>query len=336
MRIVEKMFQEYDDTIVTLSKQLGLSSILLARCNYLGDKYYEVDKLRAVKKKLNDHGLEVEAIENVPMDQIYKVLFGLDGRDEQIENYIKTIRNMGAAGIPVLGLAFMPTQVWRTDMEAPGRASSLVSAYDHELMPLGNKCSNVTLLSDKKLDRQEIWDNFTYFVKTIMPEAEKAGVRIALHPDDPPVEEVGGVARLLVTVDDFRRAVEVANSDNFGLDLCLGCFSEMEGGAKRVYEAIDTFGPMGKIFYVHMRDVQGCVPQFKECYIDEGNYNPAVALCKLRQAGFDGFINDDHVPEMIGGGGSLLASRCYAVGYLKGLLRMAETLEANPEFCANC
>lgn len=327
IRVVLKMMRQYDDNIIRFAKQLGMRSILLGSCLYLGENYYEEDKLIAAKDRLKTEGLEIEGIENVPIRQIYKILYGLPGRDEQIENYIKTLRGMGEAGIPVLGLAFMPSMVWRTSDEDKGRGGAVVTSYDHNLMPNGNCHVNCVGLSDAKPDLQTMWDNFTYFVRAVVPEAKRAGVRIALHPDDPPVDQVGGISRLFNSNENLAKGISIADSDYFGLDLCLGCISEMADGEQQVYRAIEQFGRIGKIFYIHMRDVQGCVPCFKECYIDEGNYNPAEAVLRLKSVGFDGFMIDDHAPKMIGDQDYQYTSRAYALGYLKGLVRMAEISE---------
>jgi len=325
MRITLRMLRHYDEKVIAFAKQLGMKSILLGSCLYLGEDYYEEDKLFEVKHKLKEHGLNIEAIENVPIGQIYKVFFGLDGRDEQIENYIKTVRNLGKVGIPILGTAFMPSMVWRTSVNDPGRGNAVMTSYDHSLMPMGNKHKTAVCLSDAKPDLETMWDNFKYFIDAVIPEAEKAGVRIALHPDDPPVDEVGGIPRLFNSIERLRKGVQLADSDYFGFDLCLGTISEMQDGRNQVFKAIETFGAMQKIFYVHMRNVQGCVPVFKECFIDEGNYNPAEAVLRLQSVGFDGFIIEDHTPVMTEGDTYQFPSRAYALGYLNGLVRMAET-----------
>ncbi len=124
-----------------------------------------------------------------------------------------------------------------------------------------------------------MWANYTYFINAVLPVAEASGVQMAIHPDDPPVAMLGGVARIFRDPAGFKRAWELnPTSPAWGLDLCLGCCSEMPGGAADVREMIEFFGPKGRILYVHFRDVQGTVPNFQECFIGEGNYNPAEAM----------------------------------------------------------
>ena len=217
-----------------------------------GDARWEEKDLRALVEKAASYGLELEAIENVPTHFYHKAMLGLPGRDEQIENYRTTLRNMGRAGIPILGFHFMPNSVWRTERFAPGRGGAGCTQVRHgrgreprrartsggntfppslgwqETMPLRGKGEAV-------ITEEEMWANYTYFIKAVLPVAEEAGVKMALHPDDPPVPMLGGVARLFYKPENFKRAWEInPTSEAWGLDLCLGCCSEMPGGAANV------------------------------------------------------------------------------------------------------
>ena len=169
---------------------------------------------------------------------------------------------------------------------------------------------------------EQMWANYEYFIKAVLPAAEEAGVRLALHPDDPPVPMLGGVARLFYKPDNFKRAWRLnPESKAWGLDLCLGCCSEM-GGKTAVKDMIEFFGPKGRIFYVHFRDVQGVVPSFTECFLGEGNYDPAEVIVLLKRNGFTGFLLDDHSPHMEGDTDWCHRGRAHAIGYMQGLMRM--------------
>jgi mannonate dehydratase len=171
---------------------------------------------------------------------------------------------------------------------------------------------------------EQMWANYEYFMRAVLPVAEEAGIKLALHPDDPPVPMLGGVARLFRNVEGFKRAHEIAQSDAWGLDLCLGCCSEMPGGAANVMAMIEHFGPLGRILYIHFRDVQGTVPSFQECFIGEGNYDPAHVMLALKNNGFTGFLLDDHVPHVVDDSPWGHRARAHAIGYMQGLLRMME------------
>ena len=180
------------------------------------------------------------------------------------------------------------------------------------------------------LDEDALWANHQYFLDAVLPVAEASGVRLALHPDDPPVAEpLGGAARIFRTPAALERAHEQAGrSPWWGLNFCIGTVSEM-GGQSAVLEVIERLGTRSAIFYVHLRDVAGTVPAFAETFLGDGNLNVAAVLRRLHEVGFDGFVIDDHVPAMIGdvdtwGDTSSDAycsrGRAHAIGYLQGVL----------------
>jgi mannonate dehydratase len=242
---------------------------------------------------------------------------------------------MGEAGIRLLGYNFMPASVWRTDMAAAGRGGARVTAFDLSLAGEGNALSGYKLSPGGEfagpVTAGQMWRNHQYFLDAVLPVAEQAGVRPALHPDDPPVSvPLGGTARIFTSPQSLAAASRAADdSPAWGIDLCLGTVSEM-GGEEAVNEVIDYFGPRGQICYMHFRDVQGVVPRFRECFIGEGNYDPVAVLRRLAASGFDGFLIDDHVPAVVGDPGTwedtsaaayCSRGRAHALGYLQGLLR---------------
>jgi mannonate dehydratase len=336
MRLTLGHVEGFDDTIAAFAQQLGLASIQFHTPSDLrGDRgYWEADDLTDLRERCEAAGLTVEGLENVPFRHWDKVLLGEPGREDQLDNYKTTIRNMAKAGITMLGHHFMPDYVWRTDMRARGRGGALVSAFDAERVAEGNALAGYKLAPDRPIpgpiDAERMWDNYRVFLEAVLPVAEEVGVRLAVHPDDPPIPAgFDGVARILSSVEGLQRAQELSrDSPAWGLDLCLGTVSEM-AGRQSVERVIDTFGPAGKIFYIHFRDVQGVVPRFTESFLGEGNYDPPAVLRRLRRVGFDGFIIDDHVPAMIGDedtwahtASAAYASRgrAHAIGYLQGVL----------------
>ncbi len=328
---------ELSDENLTFARQLGITSVRSGTpWNWLpGDKQWEYEDLLRLRQRVESFGLTYEVIENVPQHFFDKALLGLPGRDEQIEHYCTTIRNMGRAGIPILGYHFMPNAVWRTSRTTPGRGGAHVTSFDLALVGQTNAAEqrafvqNVSPAIDEMwaevgeltVSAEQMWENYAYFLKAVLPVAEEAGVTLALHPDDPPVESLGGIARIFISVENFKRAYAIAGgSPAWALDLCLGCCSEMPGGAANVREMIEYFSPKGRIAYVHFRDVQGTVPTFAECFIGEGNYDTAATMRLLKGSGFTGFLLDDHVPHMVGDTGWGHRGRAHAIGYLQGLL----------------
>jgi mannonate dehydratase len=346
MRIAVGQFNELTDEKLIYAQQLGVPGVQM-NTPKLPDRggYWEYDDLVALREKTERFGLRFEAIENVPIHFYDKAMLGLPGRDEQIEKYQTTIRNVGRAGIPILGYHFMPNSVWRTSRTSPGRGEAHVTSFDMALVetaPDGRQSAFVAK-RDEKVDalwvkeemsgdivtEDQMWANYEYFMRAVLPTAKEAGVKLALHPDDPPVPMLGGVARLFKNVEGFKRAEQIAldlpSGDAWGLDLCLGCCSEMPGGAANVAAMIDHFGPLGRICYIHFRDVQGTVPQFAECFIGEGNFNAAETILRLKRVGFTGFLLDDHVPHMVDDSDWQHRGRAHAIGYMQGLLDMASS-----------
>ncbi len=318
------------DDFLTFARQLGVSSVQVNTPQLPGDSRWEWDDIAALADQARSRGCVLEAIENVPIHFYMDAMMGGPRRDEQIESYRHIVRGVGRAGVPVLGFHWMPNSVWRTRRDSPGRGGASCTAFDLALVEAapaggieafmppfdGMPFSQTTEL----IGPDELWENFRYFIEAVLPVAEESGVRLALHPDDPPVAMLGGVARIFSTVDDFLRADALTDSPAFALDLCLGCCSEMAGGAANVEAMIRHFGPKGRIAYVHFRDVQGTVPDFRECFIGEGNFDALATLRLLRDVGFDGFLIDDHVPRMIDDTPYCHRGRAHAVGYMQGML----------------
>ncbi len=323
--IVIKHQGKYSEKVEQYAAQLGISNIQLSSPDYLGEDYFSYEALTAIRQRIECAGQRLVFIENVPWKMNYKILYGLNGRDDQIEHYILTIRNMGKAGIPALGFNFMPNKVWRTDWNAPARGGATASEYN-ESKPIFRNTdiyANAAMKGfqiHEKPDSDEMWSHFEYFIRAVMPEAEKAGVRLAMHPDDPPVPMIDGVARVFTSVESLQKAIDIADSDYFGLNLCLGCISEMPGGGDAVRDAIPRFVKQGKVFHIHFRGVQGCVPNFRECFIDEGNIHPVEIMRLLIDSGYSGFIMDDHCPHMIGDDELGSTARAFSIGYLKALI----------------
>jgi mannonate dehydratase len=341
IRVAIGQFKELTEEKLRFAAQIGVGGIQLNTPKLPGDTHWEEKDLRDLVERTKAHGLVLEAIENVPVHFYNAAMLGLPGRDGQIENYCKTLRAVGRAGISILGFHFMPNSVWRTDRVAMGRGGAGCTKFDlaevekasssdelRRFLPMGlgrQEVMPILAEGENVVTEQQMWENYKYFIEAVLPVAEEAGVKMALHPDDPPVPMLGGVARIFRDPAGFKRAWELnPTSPSWGLDLCLGCCSEMLGGKKNVHEMIEFFGPKGSIFYVHFRDVQGTVPNFQECFIGEGNYNPAEAMMLLKQNGFTGFLLDDHVPHMDGDTDWNHRGRAHAVGYMQGLLRMSE------------
>ena len=218
---------------------------------------------------VKDADLRLAAIENVPKHFYEEAMLGLPGRDEQIEHMQNTVRNMGEAGIPIFGYNWMPNSVWRTSRETLGRGGAFVTSFDYDL------AKDKPLTHGRVYTEEEMWDSYTYFIKAMIPVAEESGVKMGIHPDDPPVESLGGVARIFRNFEGFKRAMEIVDSDCHGLEFCQGCWTEM---GEDVCAAIRYFGERGRILYVHFRNVIGTAYNFRESFINAGDVDMYEAM----------------------------------------------------------
>jgi mannonate dehydratase len=332
--------------VLRFAAQLGVTTIQMNSPRLPGTERWEAADIRKLVEKAASFGLTLEAIENTPPQFFLRAMLGQEGADAQIANYQATIRAVGEAGVPILGYNFMPNSVWRTSRDTPGRGGAAVTSYDQAVVDShGGDGRQFTPAAgdwgpgiwttddpDEVVSAEAMWVNYERFMHAVLPVARDSGVKLALHPDDPPVPMLGGVARIFHEPAGFRLAEEIAIAtgagEAWGLDLCLGCCSEMPGGRDNVVEMIEHFGPTGRILYVHFRDVQGTVPVFQECFLGEGNWDPAEIMLLLRRNGFTGFLLDDHVPHMDGDTAWNHRGRAHAVGYMQGLLNMMDAVEA--------
>lgn len=275
-----------------------------------GSSSWDLQDLVRLRNRVEDAGLRLAAIENIPLDFYDDVMLGRDGRDAQLEHVKETIRNLGRAEIPILGYNWMPNLVWSSSTTYPVRGGAEARAYDHEQL------KDAPLTHDREYTEAELWENYEYFLREVIPVAEEAGVELCVHPDDPPVESLGGIPRLFRSFENYKRAMNLVDSPCHGIEFGLGVFSEM---GEDVIEVIDHFGKRDKISYVHFRDVEGTIPRFHETFVDEGNYDAWEVVRKLDEVGFEGAMIPDHVPTM-SCDDPWASGRGYTVGYLRGLL----------------
>jgi mannonate dehydratase len=232
-----------------------------------------------------------------------EVTLNLPGRDQKIEEYLNYIRYLGKAGIPYSTYAHMGNGIWRSGRETlpRGYAGSTLdlSSPDAEGHWDG-KTFKRPLSHGRVFTKEEIWDNYTYFIKKVVPVAEEAGVRIGIHPDDPPEPMLAGVPRCIFSnFEGYKRAIEIANSPNIGV--CLCCGSWLEGGKMTGAEPVEMiryFGGRKKLFKIHFRNVSAPLPHFTETMIDDGYYDMSKVMKALVEVKFEGIVIPDHIPGL--------------------------------------
>lgn len=297
----------------TLARQLGVSTAVV---RFWGEsEWWDYDTLLTTRNRFADHDLSLDVVEDRP--PMTNTVLGREGRDEEIATVKELIRNMGRAGIGVYSWVWTenPVGVLRTSDAVPLRGGSRTTAYDHAQSERAPE-------HPVDVTEAELWDNLAYFLDEVVPVAEEAGVDLALHPDDPPVPSVRGVPRIVNSVENVQRILDLHDSPRHGLTFCQGNFSAM--GAD-VPATIRRFGD--RIHFVHFRDVEGEADDFVETWHEEGQTDMLAAMAAYRDIGFAGPIRPDHVPRMLDEGdreeahsGYTDMGRLFAVGYMRGLL----------------
>ncbi len=298
------------------------------------DPIWTYEGLRDLKAMINAEGLELEALENFAPAHWYDVLLDGPHRVEQMEHLKRILRDAGRVGIRTMGYNFSVAGVWgRTEGPfARGGARSVGFQNPAQTpIPAGmvwNMVYAPDLFDPDKprgtvgpVGQEEIWRRLATFLGEMIPAAEEAGVKLALHPDDPPLPELRGAARLVYHPDHFQRVLDLQPSPRNAIEFCVGTVSEMAGAD--VYAAVDRYSRMGRIAYVHLRNVRGKVPHYHEAFVDDGDTDMLRVLRILHGNGFDGVVIPDHTP-LLECDAPWHAGMAYALGWMRAALTAIE------------
>lgn len=306
--------KQFTQTHLKLLKQVGVGDLVYYNMQGMP---LELDELAAVKESAEREGFRLSVIEGGP--PIDKIVLGKEGRDQQIEQYKKSLVNMGKLGIGVLCYSFMPqvckaAMVVRTTNRFVERGGALTSQFR-----LTDFREETVPHKESPTSDEQMWDNLEYFLRQIVPVAEDAEVKLAMHPDDPPVSPICGLARIMRSVEDFDRLTTLVDSPVNGITLCQGCFIEM---GCELLSVIRHFAQ--KTHFVHFRDVKGSSEDFSETFPDNGPSDMIEVLNTFNETGYQGLIRVDHVPLLATESGEYdgygMQGHIFAIGYLKGLM----------------
>jgi mannonate dehydratase len=298
------------------------------------DRPWTYEELAAIKRDIEANGLTWEAIENFDPSHWYDVLLDGPDKERQLEQLKRTIQAIGQAGIPIMGYNFSIAGVWGWTTEPVGRGGAMAQVYDEARIdkdtPMPNGMVWNTVYDPDApegtvppVSTEEIWQRLEWFLERILPVAEESGVRLALHPDDPPTDQLRGGARLVNQPDKYQKLLDLVPSRANALEYCLGTLTEMPDGNGDVYALTERFAREGRIAYVHLRNVKGKVPRYQEVFVDEGDLDVLRVVRILHDAGWDGVVIPDHTPEMTCGA-PWHAGMAFALGYIRAAMHAAE------------
>lgn len=290
---------------------------------------WSAESLSGLRRSIQAEGLELAALENFSPAHWYDILLDGPKRDEQIETIQAIIRNLGEAGIPVMGYNFSLAGVWG-HVEGPwarGGAESVgfLGPDGPRETPIANGTIwNMTYDQEaptgtvSAVGRKELWSRLARFLGEVLPVAEEAGVALALHPDDPPMPTLRGTARLVYQPRMYQDVLDLHASPSNKLEYCVGSLAEMTEGD--IYAFTERYSQQDAIGYVHFRNVLGKVPRYHEVFVDEGDVDMERIVAILAANNFNGVLIPDHTPQMTCKA-PWHAGMAYALGYMRGIMR---------------
>jgi len=296
------------------AKQLGVTHLKIDSGKLMDERQrgpVQLPKLLEAKSRIEAYGLQI-GVALLPQgvgSQHWNIRLGRPEREQEIEDVCRTIEIFGQEGIPVAEYVFNLAAVFGSESKPSGRGGAIVRHFDYD------NAKQAPMEPEFKASKEEVWERIKWFLERVVPVAESAGVKLACHPDDPPVPTIKGETRVLGSLAGMKRLIELVPSEANCLNFCQGTVTEM---GVDVIEVIRYFGSRGKIQHVHFRNIKGSVPRFDESFIDDGDVNMLEALRMYKEVGYMGTIMPDHWPRVVGD--SPLIGHAHALGYLKALM----------------
>jgi mannonate dehydratase len=290
------------------------------------NQLWRLQELADLRKTIEAEGLKLEAIENFDPAHWHDILLDGPKRAQHIENVKTILRRMGEAGIPIMGYNFSIAGVCGRVSGPFARGGAVSVGMDGPLdtpMPNGMVWNmvydpNAQAGTVPSITHEELWRRLERFLEEVLPVAEKAGVKLAAHPDDPPLPTMRRQPRLVYKPEMYQRLIDLNPSSSNALEFCVGTLAEMTEGD--LYETVENYSRQGRLGYVHFRNVRGKVPSYKETFVDDGDIDMLRVITILKRNNFDGVLIPDHTPQMTCDA-PWHAGMAYAMGYLKAALQ---------------
>ena len=268
---------------------------------------------RFLTDRFRSAGLIPVAIEPMPNRLNDHIKTGDAQREESMDRFIRMLSAMDKVNVRLICMNFMAYVGWlRTRTDLSERGGALVTGF---------RLEEARIDPAVHITHRELWANLAYFFQAAVPYLERYGIRLALHPDDPPIEQLGGVERIFTSVANMDKALALAGSEAVGIAMCQANYSAM---GEDVCKTIRHFGKTDRLYMAHFRDIVGTKEDFHESFHDNGQTDMVRVLEAYKECGFTGPIRVDHVPTLAGEKNDLPGyasiGRLYAIGYLKGLL----------------
>lgn len=324
------------------ARQIGAEAVVVHLVDYFANRpadrsawgitsapLWTVDELTSLRRSIEAEGLSLAAIENLDPAHWHDVLLDGPRKERQLDDLKELIRRVGAAGIPTIGYNFSLAGAAGQVMGPFARGGARSAGYFADVAPQDAEIPNGmvwNMIYDVdapagtvgRVSEDDMWGRLEEFLRAVVPVAEESGVKLALHPDDPPQPVLRGTARIATDPARLQRVLDLVPSPSNTLELCQGTLAEMPG--IDLHGAIEQFARQGKVGYVHFRNVRGTLPRYEEDFIDAGDIDMAETLAIYRREGFEGVVIPDHTPQ-VACDAPWHAGMAYALGYLRALLR---------------
>lgn len=315
-KVSENLADLNDDTLTWMA-QLGLEWVCLQGTDWVdreGKGYWSPQDIELLQQRCSAHGLKLYSL-MIPLNWLMSSMLDGPERDKDAENIQRSIRAAGEAGVQMVEWRWSPDFKWGDDVgyySVEGRGGAVYKAFDHSRVDGKGPFPELGEIS-----RDTLFERLVRFAKPACAVAEEVGVKMSLHPKDPPVKNMRGIDRILTDTDAIEEFLDAVDSPANGFTFCQGTVTEM---GVDVIDAIRRIGGRGKIHHVHFRAVRGKVPQYVETFIDEGDVDMLEAMRAYKDVNYTGSLVSDHTPKVIGEISGSRIGRTYSHGWIRGMI----------------